>query len=1346
MNTISRCILLILLTAASFSASARHQRDTLGVGSLMTFSENKGQWDDNILFRSQMRAATLFVERDCFTIVLQHPDNATLNHHPNTPSDRHRYRQHAYKVHFENSHADRLTGEQKTDDYENYFIGNNPDRWAGNVGKFLRVRYSELYDGVDLVVYSASNAMKYDFVVAAGADPRQIAMRYEGVDGTKTQDGNIVIKTSVLDIVELKPYAFQIVDGKEQEVEIAYSLKGDRVGFVIGDYDHSKELVIDPYLYFSTYTGATADNWGTTATYDQYKNTYTAGLVFGTGYPVSLGAYDGSFNGNADVGLFVFNPDGTQRLYSTYLGGSDGDMPHSLYVNDLNELIIFGTTGSANFPVTPNAYDTSFNGGTPISYESNYVDYPNGSDIFVCRFNSTGTQLAASTFIGGTANDGLNYENYYNSSLTTVMLGNDSLYFNYGDIARGELITDDLDNVYVGTTTHSANFPVTANSFRPFFSGGQDGIAFKLDYNLSNLLWSSYLGGYRDDAVYSIDVDDKYNLLVCGGTNSPNFPVTAGAYKTSFGGGSADGFVAKISYYGTELMASTFFGSTAYDQCYFVRNGKHNDVFLLGQTKASGSTLIHNANYNTPNSGQFIARMNPELNSLVWSTVFGTGSGEPNISPTAFAADICDRVYAVGWGRKFAGYTLGGENIPWNTYGTAGMPITDDAYQSTTDGQDFYIFSIASDASALIYGSYFGELHSSSNSGGQDHVDGGTSRFDRCATLYQSVCASCGGFDDFPVTSSAWSTTNNANNCNNAVFRFNVSDDFPVADFCQPPSLCAPVNNHTFVFNGRADSVRWDYGDGTSDNGYNSLHYGRHSYPHPGIYNVRVIAYMDTGCKATDTVSHQFYVIGDTSYWLDTIVTCPLAPVQIGMTPILGASYRWIEGAVSDSTIANPYINQSGTYTMLITTTGGCTDTVRQVAILGQSEFTIEGDTNGCSSPITLTVNCAEAGHSFLWSHYADLHDTINPDLSSTTLTFEPEDTAYTLYIHVTDNYGCFKTDSVHIHHTPILDTIETSDITCPGGCDGSAVILHTANGTAPFSYLCDNISYSDSVITDLCAGSHTLTLTDIHGCRVTKTVTLEEPPMPHITHHVTHIHCYEENTGKIRLRVQGPSRYTYEWTDNGSSDSVRTQLAPGVYTVKITDANGCVFMDTAEVFDGQHTFENFKVWADDSVVFVDGTTQLHITESDVCTYHWTPSLLLDDASSANPTATLTDTTVFVVTATDTAGCTYTDSVKVCCIQVDCGGSSLFIPNAFTPNDDGKNDQLCFRSEWVTSFHITIFSRWGEIVYESHDVNECWDGRYKDNMCLPGVYTYYCKITCEANQEAAFKGDITLIR
>lgn len=1389
----------------------RRQRETLGVGSRINFTENRGQWDDRVAFRSIMRTATLFLEQDCFTIVLQHPDNDNLKHYPADFNQKGRYREHTYRVHFVNSHAAGLDGEQQINGYENFFIGNNPSRWARNVRAYQTVRYRQLYDGIDLKVYSAEKALKYDFIVSPHADAAQIVMQYEGLDAVRLQDGNMLLRTSVADVVELKPYAYQMIGGKEVEISAAYELKGEEVRFALGAYDHSQPLIIDPYLVFSTYTGSSADNWGTTGAYDSYKHVYTSGLVFGTGYPISPGAYDGSYNGNADVGIFKFDTSGQQRLWATYLGGRYADMPHSMFVNSLDELLILGTTGSDNFPTTPNAYSTTFSGGTDLQYEgSGTIDFPDGVDMFVVRFSADGTQLLASTYLGGSGNDGLNYFQRFNSDFSTVMDGNDSLYHNYGDGARGELITDDLNNVYVGSTTVSMDFPTTALCPQPASGGGQDGVALKLDYNLSHLLWSTYFGGSGADAVYSIDVDSEYNLLIAGGTSSSNLPVTAGCYKPIYGGGAADGFVAKIDRYGTQLMNSTYYGSTAYDQCYFVRCGKHDDVFLFGQTRASGSTLVHNATYNTPGGGQILARLNASLDSLVWGTVFGSGRSEIDISPTAFSADICNRIYLCGWGRYWGGYRIRGQNVSWNSHGTKGMEVTSDAYQDSTDGQDFYLMCLSADASRLEYATYFGELHNADSSfSGNDHVDGGTSRFDRLGALYQSVCASCGGNTSFPTTPNAWSRINNAMNCNNAIFRFSVNEDFPVAEFVVPQAGCGPQSIQ-FHNTGRGDSYLWHFGDGTTSTQKDPTH----TYP-AGTYVVTLVAYMAEGCRTTDTFSREIVVLGSPRHPLDTLSTCPGLHLQIGMHAVLGCTYRWIAGTVSDSSVSNPYIDAPGTYTLVISN-GVCSDTVDQVVQEGVVDVRISGDTSSCLSPMTFRAVSGGQVSSYLWSGTSAASDT----LCTTPQFLFPIQHSQWLYLQVTDHLGCHGKDSTYIHFYSICDSLVLGDPLCPDSCTGTAVCYITSYAQRPVLYDWGQGPVPDSTAANLCPDTVRLTLRDANGCGITKTFVLVNPPHPVVTDSIVHIRCLEENTGEIHLSVTCAGTCTLLWTDDGSTSPVRTGLAPGTYSVVVTDGNGCqypysyVVQDNANMHvsatlisntcpydcsgtatavaegglepytylwnsgyegatadnlcqgeavvvatdsagcsvrdtihvDVQHSFDSVKAWADDSVVFATETTTLHATSIPGGSYNWQPAAGLMSPQDSVTLAVVSDTTIYYVFFTDSVGCTHVDSVRVCGVYVDCSDANIFIPNVFTPNGDGVNDWLCFSGDWVTDFYIAIFSRWGELLYESHDINDCWDGRYKDNWCQPGVYTYTCRVKCEARKETEIKGDVTIIR
>ena len=1071
-------ILVVLLTW--MPVAAREERDTLGVGTQVSFVRNDGQWDARVRYAAQLHDAALFLEDDGLTVALSQPVP-----HP-APGDGKRAKMHAYKMRFVGGGAQPL-GEAMQEGYSNYFIGADAARWRTRVPSFAAVRYRDLYPGIDLELYTASEALKYNLIVHAGADPSAIEIEYLGTDGVSiTKEGDLRIRTSVRDIIELRPYVYQSgkwkVESGERKEEIKsrwrVSRRGDvySISIELGEYDHARDLVIDPVirLRFSTYTGSTADNWGTTGGYDSHKNTYTAGLVFDIGYPVSVGAYDTSYNGGgniADIGIFKFDSTGQQRLYATYLGGAQADMPHSLYVNALDELLVLGTTGSSDFPTSADAYSRTFAGGSGINYENApSIPFPGGSDIFVARFSADGTRLEASTYIGGTGNDGLNYKRHYNNDYRIIMMGNDSLYYNYGDGARGELITDQFGNVYVGATSVSYDFPTTAGTVQRVHSLGQDAVVFKLDHNLHTLLWSTYLGGTGDDAAYSIDLDEAMNPIVCGGTNSRNFPVTDGVLQTTYGGGTADGFVAKLSGADGSMMASTYIGSDAYDQVYFVRVGKHDETFLFGQTKASGSTMIENAGYSVPGSGMLVQRLSGDLAQRRWSTVFGT-PGRVNLSPTAFAADICNRVYAAGWGRDFVGYN----GIQWHTAGTMWMETTADAYCDSTDGQDFYIIALADDASRMDYATFIGEYHMSGDNHyhGTDHVDGGTSRFDRLATLYQSVCASCGGSQGFPTTAGAWCDSNRSDNCNNVVFRFNVTDDFPVAEFIPPQAGCAPysVNFHS---TGRG-ALQWDFGDGSTSTDSNPTH----TYSTPGSYTVTLVASLPGGCAETDTQSHTVLVLDPGEGIMHPFIdACNGESVTIGLPPTPGATYTWLTPGIDNPGVSNPSVSGSGTY-VLRTEAAGCaqTDTFRVSTVKLITGELVEGISchDSADGRYTVLINQGVSIDSLSYTSVP----TVAVSTTDTSIVFDglAPDVDYAINV---SGYGCQYNKTLRLDNKAVPPyTKQVSPPLCNDSCLGSIYIRY------------DDIAETqpiDTLITGLCAGTYVTTLTAHDGCPVSDT------------------------------------------------------------------------------------------------------------------------------------------------------------------------------------------------------------------------------------------------------------------
>ncbi|HCK21445.1 MAG TPA: PKD domain-containing protein, partial [Bacteroidetes bacterium] len=235
-------------------------------------------------------------------------------------------------------------------------------------------------------------------------------------------------------------------------------------------------LIIDPVQIFGSFSGSTSDNWGYTATFDNSGHLYGGGIVFGTGYPTVTGSYDATFNaGQIDMGISKFSADGSDLLWSTYLGGSGNDIPHSMIVNNAGELLIYGTSGSSDFPMAGSPFDNTFNGGPSVSINSGFILFGTGVDIVLAKLSSDGSSLESSTYLGGSETDGFNIAG--------------ATEYNYGDHARGEIVVDALDNIYVASSSQSDNFPVTAGCFDNSYNGGQDAVIFAMNNDMSSLLW-----------------------------------------------------------------------------------------------------------------------------------------------------------------------------------------------------------------------------------------------------------------------------------------------------------------------------------------------------------------------------------------------------------------------------------------------------------------------------------------------------------------------------------------------------------------------------------------------------------------------------------------------------------------------------------------------------------------------------------------------------------------------------------------------------------------------------------------------------------------------------------------
>jgi gliding motility-associated-like protein len=1090
-----------------FGSGIRHPEHNQ---SNIKFTENKNQWDQKILFKAQLDGGALFLESNCFTYNFYDKETLRKNHVSKSKEKPKAIASHAFRMTFEGASPQmRPHALQATHDYSNFYIGNDSAHWASGVRNYKEVQYENLYAGIDLQVLGMQNSIKYNFIVAAHADAAKIKLRYEGLSEIRLVRKSLYMKTSLNELVEEKPYAYQLINGKKVEVPCEFMLENDVVTFRFPrGYDKELELVIDPILVFACSSGSVADNFGMTATYDAVGNLYAGGTCFDQGYPTTLGAFDPTYNGivqfgRTDVVITKYDSSGTFLHYSTYVGGADNtEVVSSLIVNPSNELMLFGATGSNDFPVTAGAYDVTFNGGSSLIFGSNGTEYVNGTDLYIAKFNFAGTALLACTYVGGTENEGAN------ASATLV--------YNYGDYYRGEIQTDLSGNCYVASCTFSTDFPVTAGCFQPAAAGGMDGVIFKMPPDLSSLTWSSYLGGSADDGCYALTVDATETVYVTGGTSSFNYPVTVGALSPTYNGGITDGFVTKIQNNGSAILRSTLIGTNVYDQTFLIQLDNNLDVYIVGQTE--GSMPVTAGVYSNANSKQFIWQLNNDLTMQLTATNFGNGSGQVNISPSAFLVDTCGNIYVCGWG----GNILTG--MP-----TTGMPLTPNALQPSTDGFNFYLLVLTPDATSLLYATYFGGSIS------QEHVDGGTSRFDKKGIVYQGVCAGCGGNDDFPVTPGAWPNTgtdvNHNFNCNMGVFKFDFQAAGVSANAAITPNdtICA---GDTVVFNNvssNAFNYLWNFGDGTPTSSAVSP---QHQYTAAGDYTVTLIAFDSTGCIFSDTSYLYVNVIAAPTVDLgNDSVFCqePQLLLDAGTT---GSIYLWSTGATTQTITADTI----GTFSVIVSN-GTCdaTDSITLSQFFGPD---LGLDTTRCAGQTVLLDATIPGATSYLWSTGQSL-----PGITVST---------QNSYWVIVDFGPCQVSDTLNVSflNYPVLSLPDTMKF-CPGNN------VHLDPGPVAQTYLWSTGQNAQAI--DV-ATAGPVTLQASNGtCSSYDTV--EVVGIPPIVWESTVALC---NIEKYTLHA-GVGGVSYLWSTGDTTESLEI-TDEGQYWVLMQN-QGCILSDTVTVY-----------------------------------------------------------------------------------------------------------------------------------------------------------------------------------
>jgi acyl dehydratase len=643
--------------------------------------------------------------------------------------------------------AAKVTGVDELAGTSNYFIGNDPTKWRTHVPAYAKVKYEEIYSGIDLVYYGNQRQLEYDFIVSPGADPRRIEFEVSGAKRIRQDaQGELVFTLGENEIRWHKPVAYQDKNGARHEIATRFTITDTkRVGFELAKYDASRPLYIDPLIY-STYLGGSDYDAGYGVAVDSAGNAYVTGYTSSSDFP-TMSSMQASLAGKPDVFVSKINPSGSALVYSTYLGGSSEDVGYGIAVDSAGNAYVAGQTSSADFP-TMNPLQPTYGGL---------------GDAFVAKINSAGSGLVYSTYLGGNNVDGAN-----------------------------GIAVDSEGNAYVTGNASSTNFPTTPGAFQTvcnFYCYGYDAFVAKINPTGTAFVYTTLLGGNSTEYSQGIAADSEGNAYVVGFTASTDFPTTSGAFQRvcNDGRGCADAFVAKINSAGSALVYSTYLGGGGLDY--------GNGVAVDGQGNAYVTGYSTSTDFPTANPLQaakrgradaFVAKLNPTGSALVYSTYLG---GRGNDVGLGIAVDGAGNAYVTG-------------------ATNSGSFPTRNPLQARSGPYDGFISKLNPAGSALVYSTYLGGSFYDFSNGiavdgvGNAYVTGYTSSTDFPVTVgaFQTTCGgnNCSAYEDAFVAKiflAAGTTTTISSSLNPSIYGQAVTIAAAVSS-----ALGAPPDGDTVTF------------------------------------------------------------------------------------------------------------------------------------------------------------------------------------------------------------------------------------------------------------------------------------------------------------------------------------------------------------------------------------------------------------------------------------------------------------------------------------------------------------------------------------------------------------------
>jgi hypothetical protein len=618
----------------------------------LTFEENHGQTNPAVKFLAHARDAIFFVTSTETVLLIDKPDGRPTHDvfGKLTPAKRPGTRVALRTTLVGGAPATHISGSQRVAGRSNFLIGRDPAKWQRDIPAYARVNRRNVYPGIDVTYHGTQRQLEYDFVVSPGADPTRILMRFEGAKRLELDSaGDLVLETAVGFVRQQRPFAYQEFSGVRRAIPASYALLHDHdVAIALGAYDHGFPVTIDPVIAYSTYLGGTGTDIALGVTVDAAGSAYITGFTLAAAdFPTTAGAFDRTFHG-FDVFVTKLDPAGSALEYSTYIGGSGIDVATGITIDADGNAFIAGNTQSPDFPATPGAFDTTFNGV---------------SDAFLTKLAPDGSALVYSTFLGGAGIDNgfgvavddrgqafvggatasvdfpvtagafdTSFNGEFDAFVTKLDQSGSALVYSTfigspGFDAAFALAVGTDGRAYITGQTNSSAYPTTTGAAQIAFGGDTDAIVTRLNRSGSDLDYSTFLGGSGHEDGFGIAVDDRRRAIVTGSAGSLNFPTTAGAFRTSFGGGLSDAFVTAVNGAGTAFVYSTLLGGTGDEFGIGAATDQDGRAAVVGRTTSADFSTTPNATDPTFNgdTDAFVATFS--RNGLVLESTFFGGTG-----------------------------------------------------------------------------------------------------------------------------------------------------------------------------------------------------------------------------------------------------------------------------------------------------------------------------------------------------------------------------------------------------------------------------------------------------------------------------------------------------------------------------------------------------------------------------------------------------------------------------------------------------------------------------------------------------------------------------------------------